>query len=69
MQRNVLKLAENKVLGIEDFNSMSHMAQEIDPGCRGLIFLPYLSGERTPHMNPSAKGMFLVSVYVRTDVI
>ena len=53
-----LNWLKNKVLGIEDFNSMSHMAQEIDPGCRGLIFLPYLSGERTPHMNPSAKGMF-----------
>ncbi|MBP1994233.1 xylulokinase [Paenibacillus eucommiae] len=25
----------------------------------GLVFLPYLSGERTPHMDPSARGTFL----------
>ncbi len=27
-------------------------------GPDGLVFLPYLSGERTPHNNPRAKGMF-----------
>jgi len=27
-------------------------------GAEGLTFLPYLSGERTPHADPSARGMF-----------
>lgn len=29
------------------------------PGARGLLFLPYLNGERTPHMDPLARGIFL----------
>lgn len=53
-----LNWLKNKILAVEDFDRMSAMAQEIEPGCGGLIFLPYLSGERTPHMNPNARGMF-----------
>lgn len=29
------------------------------PGSRGLFFLPYLFGERTPHMDETAKGAFI----------
>ncbi len=29
------------------------------PNSQNLIFLPYLSGERTPHLNPNARGAFL----------
>ena len=29
------------------------------PGSGGLIFLPYLNGERTPHLNPNLSSMFL----------
>ena len=32
---------------------------EAPPGAGGLLFLPYLSGERTPHMNPEARGALL----------
>lgn len=28
------------------------------PGAHGLIYLPYLMGERTPHLDPKAKGVF-----------
>jgi xylulokinase len=28
------------------------------PGCEGLIFLPYLTGERTPHPDPDARGVY-----------
>jgi len=33
-------------------------ASRAKPGCEGLIFLPYLAGERTPHSDPNAKGVF-----------
>jgi xylulokinase len=33
-------------------------AAGIPPGADGLIFLPYLTGERTPYPNPNAKGVF-----------
>jgi xylulokinase len=32
---------------------------QIPPGSDGLLFLPYLNGERTPHMDPNASGAFL----------
>jgi xylulokinase len=32
---------------------------EIPPGSEGLLFLPYLTGERTPHPDPLARGAFV----------
>ena len=40
------------------FDELTKEAAEIEPGCEGLIFLPYLAGERTPHADPHAKGVF-----------
>jgi len=34
-------------------------AANVPVGSDGLLFLPYLTGERTPHMNPDARGMFI----------
>jgi xylulokinase len=31
----------------------------VPPGSEGLVFLPYLSGERTPHPDPLARGAFV----------
>ena len=33
-------------------------AGTIAPGANGLLFLPYLAGERTPHFDPDARGAF-----------
>lgn len=33
-------------------------AAEVEPGADGLFYLPYLAGERTPHMDPFARGAF-----------
>jgi xylulokinase len=33
-------------------------AAGVEPGARGLLFLPYLMGERSPHWNPLARGVF-----------
>ena len=38
---------------------MTGWAEETPIGARGLIFLPYLTGERTPLMDPQARGLFL----------
>jgi len=55
-------LAQNwffdKVLGTHDFREMHRLAADVAPGSDGLFFLPYLTGERTPHLNPEARGMF-----------
>jgi xylulokinase len=34
-------------------------AADVAPGCDGLTFLPYLTGERTPHPDPLARGAFV----------
>ena len=48
------------------FTSLSDEAAEIPAGSGGLFFLPYLSGERNPHPDPSARGAF-VGLTVRHD--
>ncbi len=45
--------------GSDAYTQMSTWAQDVPLGARGLLFLPYLSGERSPHMDPIARGMFL----------
>ncbi len=34
-------------------------ARDVQPGAQGLLFLPYLTGERTPHADPMARGAFV----------
>lgn len=41
------------------YDEMTAAAAEIYPGSNGLIFLPYLTGERTPHLDPWASGAFI----------
>lgn len=53
-----LNWAKNKVFHLEDYRQVNREAEAVPPGAEGLIYLPYLSGERTPHMDPDAKGMF-----------
>jgi xylulokinase len=46
---------------LKDQNSMpelTQMATEVAPGCEGLIFLPYMMGERSPIWNTNARGVF-----------
>jgi xylulokinase len=41
------------------FDDLLKEAQSVAAGCEGLQFLPYLSGERTPHPDPLARGAFI----------
>lgn len=42
-----------------DYDSLLAEAQAIPPGSEGLFFLPYLTGERSPHPDPLARGAFI----------
>jgi xylulokinase len=42
----------------EPFETLTAEAEPWPPGAEGLVFLPYLAGERTPHADPSARGAF-----------
>lgn len=41
------------------FGDLTAEAAQAPPGCDGLTFLPYLTGERTPHPDPLARGAFV----------
>jgi xylulokinase len=41
------------------YDFLTGAAADVAPGCEGLVFLPYLSGERTPHPDPHARGAFV----------
>ena len=41
------------------FDDLLREAGSVEPGCEGLQFLPYLSGERTPYPDPLARGAWI----------
>jgi xylulokinase len=41
------------------FDALVEEADAVPPGAEGLVFLPYISGERTPHPDPLARGAFV----------
>jgi len=42
-----------------DYDTINSEAASVHAGSEGLIFLPYISGERTPHRDPMARGAFI----------
>ncbi|NQU22063.1 MAG: xylulokinase [Candidatus Nealsonbacteria bacterium] len=55
-QADVAKAKRQK---IEIYDLLTKEAEGVAPGSEGLFFLPYLSGERTPHADPDARGCFV----------
>lgn len=51
--------AEARRRGVDPYEVMMEGAAEAPAGARGLLFLPYLTGERTPHPDPLARGAFV----------
>ena len=45
--------------GEDVYDIISREAAQSSPGANGLLFLPYLIGERCPHVDPSARGAFI----------
>ncbi len=48
-----------KAAGKDIYSCLNELALEAEPGCGGLYFFPYLSGERAPLWNDHARGMFI----------
>jgi len=44
--------------GRDPYEPLTQMAAQAPAGCEGLIFLPYLTGERTPYPDPQARGVY-----------
>jgi xylulokinase len=62
-----------KILGDSNlpFEALSQLAAQTDAGSHGLVFLPYMAGERTPLWNSDARGVFFGLSYntSRADMI
>ncbi|KGE19859.1 gluconokinase [Paenibacillus wynnii] len=47
-----------KRLGIDPYDVLTRIAEQVSPGSEGLLFHPYLTGERAPLWYPDARGSF-----------
>lgn len=47
-----------KYMGVDEYYLMDKQAETVPVGAERLLYLPYLMGERTPHLDPNARGVF-----------
>ncbi|MGV3722566.1 MAG: xylulokinase [Actinomycetota bacterium] len=52
------EVALARQMEVDPYQIIADEAKNAPVGCEGLIFLPYLTGERTPYPDPSARGVF-----------
>jgi xylulokinase len=57
--------------GMDVYDLIIQQAEKIPPGSAGLLWLPYLMGERTPHLDARARGMWfgLTAAHTRGHLI
>jgi xylulokinase len=72
--RNQLCAAETEAarqLAVDPYELMNREAERIPIGADRLIYLPYLMGERTPHLDPNARGVFfgLSNMHTRSHML
>ncbi len=60
-----------QVIHTSPYDLMNAQAALSPPGANGLLFLPYLMGERSPYWNPQARGAFigLTIRHTRSDML
>ena len=52
--------------GESSLDQLNEIAEKVAPGSDGVVFLPYMSGERSPIWNPHAKGVFYGLDFAKT---
>jgi gluconokinase len=63
-QLATLEAEQGRKQGIDPYDYLTSLAEEVAPGSDGLIFLPLLAGERAPYWNANARGVFFgMSLY------
>ena len=53
------EITEAQEKGVDPYDVLMAQAESAPVGSEGLVFLPYLTGERTPHPDPTARGAFV----------
>ena len=58
-------------LNLSAYDLMNRLAEQSPPGANGLLYFPYLLGERSPRWNPDARGVYfgLSMAHTRADII
>ncbi len=51
-----LRWARDTIAPGVSYDTLMAEAERVPPGCDGLVFLPYLTGERCPHADPLARA-------------
>lgn len=66
-----VEIEEARARGCDPFAVMDELAAGVAPGSEGLLFLPYLLGERSPHADADCRGVFfgLSSIHSRPHMI
>lgn len=70
-QLGALEVQAAQALGVSPYELMNLGAEKSPIGSNGLIYLPYLMGERSPRWNPRARGAFigLTVRHTRSDMV
>ena len=60
-----------KGMGKDPYFLMDQQAERVPIGCNKLLYLPYLMGERTPHLDPDCRGVFfgLSAIHTKYDML
>lgn len=58
-------------MGVDPYYLMDKQAMEVPIGANRLLYMPYLNGERTPHLDPNARGAFvgLSTMHKKRDLL
>jgi xylulokinase len=52
------EISTASLMGVDPYYLMDKAAEKVEAGSNGLLYLPYLMGERTPHLDPDCRGVF-----------
>lgn len=60
-----------RLTGLDSYDLIIKEAEKVPPGSEGLLWLPYLMGERTPHLDAHARGLWfgLTAAHTRAHLI
>ena len=65
------EISTAKGMGVDPYELIAVQASKVPVGANRLLFLPYLMGERSPLLNPDARGVFfgLSGIHTKRDMI
>lgn len=60
-----------ELMGVDPYYLMDKQAERVPIGANKLLYMPYLNGERTPHLDPNARGVFfgLSTMHTKADML